>query len=1020
MRSSEPVLVHRDPRALEDAVLDALAARTDPFTQRVRLVVRGGATRVHLAGRLARRAGALVGVRVTTLLGTALEALAKSGTATPPLFDPARDLRLARAAEGDARLAAVLGGLEDGAATAVRAAEELVDAGLVPEQLDALLELCDAIANERARDRSRALIELAARAAPGGDLEGRAAAVFARALDHAALATELDAGTDGARVLLVGCEDARGAEADFTEALVRAGAELWSTVASDAPLARRFEGAARRDDGAPPAVSARRAPDLRSALRDAARTFAARIDAGTAPEDLALVAPVPEAVAVALTDAFDALGVPFSAPGHAAPPRGPARPLAALARVLTAGERAGANAAALAVAGPRGRELAREVVRRGAVGLVDLDAPEFAALASLVAPDSAPRPARDHAAALVRVSRDALAFDTDTELAAAVERACDELADALDAAQVEPSADEWRALLAPSLARAARGPFGGAGGGVQVLAPADARGRAFDTVALVGFARGVFPRALDDDPLLDDALRRALRDLVPDLDAGARRRADDEALLLGLLEAGERVVAIHAERSADGNEALPAPALERRLVDRGASFDAVPVAGSEEDAARGPLPALEWARLFGAASEHAAPKERGAALEHALAPLHTSAAAARAHAASLLDHDGGGDDLGALGVAALRSETGTSDGESDDAPFLTRLERHAVCAWMAHLERDLGVARPADGELVTPDVRHVGTCVHRAVELLLAPDASGTTDASGTPDTRRNEDTDFAALAATRVEVPNDAAIDAALGGAIRHTLERAERDGQLPERLPGAAAWLRARCRPLVERAVDALFEGHPLEVLGVERRGRVVVEHDGAQHAARFIADAALATENGPLLVDLKTGAPDTAKGAGTRTAHVLADLAKGAKLQAGAYAVAAQGRGAYLFLGSEDEYEPERRHSVVDADAAREPLGRALAVLLRTRRAGVALPRLVANDTNDDSVPDACGRCDFVDACVQGDTLWRERQRRWIDARRAAGAVDDDPGAAWFELAKKPVKSKESDADARGGDA
>ena len=78
----------------------------------------------------------------------------------------------------------------------------------------------------------------------------------------------------------------------------------------------------------------------------------------------------------------------------------------------------------------------------------------------------------------------------------------------------------------------------------------------------------------------------------------------------------------------------------------------------------------------------------------------------------------------------------------------------------------------------------------------------------------------------------------------------------------------------------------------------------------------------------------------------------------------------------------------------------------MLVDTRRAGLALPRLVDADTSEDKLPVACERCALIDACVQGDTGWRERQRRWIERVRQDGTTDvpEALAAAWFDLFAK----------------
>lgn len=1027
-----------------------LDERDDPLGQRVRVLVRGGAARVHLAGRLVRGApnGALIGVRVGTVLGAALERVRRTSDRTAELeastvSELVSELGLRRGVLAAAPLAESLAGLDDGEAVGRRAAGELVAAGLERDQVDGLLELCDEHPAPRVAARARALVELAARAAPGGDLCAGADAAFAAA-------TECEGAGDQERdhetLFVVATEAARGSEADFIEELVRSGAQLLLVEGADGPFARRLASVDRADETAQPSdLHWHRAPDLRAALRTAVRVFGAKLTGGATPEDLALCVPDPAGLAGPIARAFDELGLPFSATGVGAPARGPGRRSAGLADLLGSNGDLEAATVARACAEPVRAAVVCSIMERGeaiAVATVHEDARE--GVHEDVQP-AAPTESRKTSSGgpaitgelpfggelpFADADESARAPETVASSAATVlagaanfvatlderERSAAEFADQLRAlvtthlGWTEPdealstlesllaalgssgiaaaSGAEWAALLRPRLERAARAPLGGCGGGVQILAPDGARGHGFDTLVLIGFDRGAFPRATNADPLLDDELRRELRALVPDLETAADRRTSDEALLHQLLDGGSTVHVIHAAVGADGTSRLLAPALERRLAARGLEPVDGPECGSASDAQRGPLPPLEWARLAGAAhaaADGASERDAARTFERALSPLHASDAAAGAHAASVLGHDERSADLGALGRVPARP--------NESEPFLTRLERHALCGWAAHLERDLHLEPNADGEPVTPDARLVGTVVHGALEVLLT--------AGHTFTEHEGELGTWPSLPAPR---PDAEALEAALGRGIAEALSEAERKGRFPARTRGAAAWLRARCRPLVRNGIDALWTDGPVDVLALEVERRLEVARDGGDAlAVRFRADAVLATKDGTLLVDFKTGAPkkQTPK-ALTRTKHLVAELLRGERLQAGAYAAASGGRGAYLLLGGEDASR-EDRWTEVDASAARPALERSLPVLVDTRRAGLALPRLVDADTGEDKLPTACERCALIDACVQGDTGWRERQRRWIERLRQDGSTDvsETMAFAWFDL-------------------
>ena len=71
--------------------------------------------------------------------------------------------------------------------------------------------------------------------------------------------------------------------------------------------------------------------------------------------------------------------------------------------------------------------------------------------------------------------------------------------------------DEFSSTFQEALRRARR-PGTGSVHGVRVLGAMEARGEGFGVLFLVGLKEGVFPRMVREDPLLNDDLRRILRD----------------------------------------------------------------------------------------------------------------------------------------------------------------------------------------------------------------------------------------------------------------------------------------------------------------------------------------------------------------------------------------------------------------------------------------------------------------------------------------------------------------------------
>jgi hypothetical protein len=985
VNGSQPTrtLLCDDPRAVENELVRRCREREHPLADRLLVLVPTSSARTALAGRLVRAAGgALVGVRVASLLGSALERLAAHGLPVNT-SGLAGHVGLVRAIAAAPRLFGVLGRVDDGALVGARAAQELVDAGLdehVGEAIEDLLaELPDGLAA-----RTRELVAVAGRRAPGGEFEGGASSVFARA---ARLAHAHGAGRE--QVFLVAHEACAGPRADFAEALVRAGALALFTRGARGPFVQRLglapDESARESAPAAARGAARAqvrlfaAPDAESSARAAARRVAAALASGVRADDVLVVCTDAAEGTLTVARELETLGVPFSAPSARGDFSLALRPLAALARLLD--ERSDASAGTLAAAAADDR-LSCELLARGAVRLADVGAARTRAAVHLVEElGGAPRPLAAWHAVLARFVDGDLRWPADAPprmRLAAVLGALEQVFAEESAAALPLRGDEWALLLVPRLVAATHERVGGAGGGVRLVTPDAARATAAALVVLVGFERGAFPKRRADDPLLDERVRIALRGVLPDLATSSDARAADEALLADLLGAGDEVVVVHTTRDEKGRELPLAPALARRLAALGVEAWSAPRAGSAEDADHGPLTPLEWARLGGLARAHEGAGATERVLCALLEPLHDSAAAAEAHLANLLEHDSSSANLRGLGRVVASA--------FDRSRHVTRLEDFAKCGWAAHLANDLHIDEPATGELPTPDARAVGIAVHAALDVLLGGSGANTAP--------------LEAGAARAVARPDDAAVEAALAHGVDRAAEAAHIGGVNLAAIVGARAWLAARARPLLEVAVRELWVTSEPLVLGAEREFALPLTTPEGVLELRFRAD--LVTVEGDVFVgtDFKTGKPkETTKSADKRTEKLVKALQCGERMQAAAYAVALRGLGRYLYLGG-DEDDDGPRSSTIDKATADVHLAVTVARIERARARGLYLPRLVEADPDKENQPDACGRCAFIGACVQGDTGWRERMRRFAleTEARLEREDDDDAAAAW----------------------
>jgi len=183
----------------------------------------------------------------------------------------------------------------------------------------------------------------------------------------------------------------------------------------------------------------------------------------------------------------------------------------------------------------------------------------------------------------------------------AVQDALDELA-AFDRLERACDWDQFLDVLERKLARATR-PVGGAGLGVRGLDAMDARGQRARAVILLGLKEKLFPRQIQEDPILRDPARAALRH-PGGYWIGRKAAGHEEERLLFYLAAAsarERLTLIYP-RSDDRGRA-EAPSTYLRELCRAAGLPAP----GEHDAWRVPRPPAE--RLRGLAPGRRTPAE---------------------------------------------------------------------------------------------------------------------------------------------------------------------------------------------------------------------------------------------------------------------------------------------------------------------------------------------------------------------------------------------------------------------------
>ena len=615
------------PRAVEEGLLAELEAACeqavrDPRCSRARCAwwCRRARCASRLSCALVARGRARVGVRVQTLESLAHEVLERAGESAPPsllLGEAVREL-----ARREPALARDLDRLDDGYAAAFASVEDLLDAGYTELHLESAARARGRGGGRTgARARRRAAARRGAGLARARRADARASLSRARARERPAARRRGDPARARALDPRLRRRDGRPARParDARAALRRAGsgsigaghhagafgARLRERLAP-APVLGRGAGTPNR------ASRASRHADPEREARAAAAWARDALEAGIAPEQIAIVARDLARHRLALRRQLGRFGVPFSGAAERGAITPAGRQLAALCELL---DRGGALPAErwLDASAPRGRRRgARRPARRAARARHRLARRSRGGRARVVARRRGAARARRGSPSTRTGSRarrgGGSAANGSTRCARRRSRRCagsrptPRARRSPRAPRASPSSSSalgWSAetpghadlgavvgrvrsggraravgartatrVLRRALGDAGTDPLGGRGGGVQVLSVMEARARTFAAVRVIGLQRGVFPRRVTEDPLLPDALRRALRDVLPDLPVKAEGHEEERFLFAQLCAAAPQVHLSCAQRDATGRATPPSPLFERAAVDR--------------------------------------------------------------------------------------------------------------------------------------------------------------------------------------------------------------------------------------------------------------------------------------------------------------------------------------------------------------------------------------------------------------------------------------------------------------------
>lgn len=337
----------RATEALLFAELDALfaAVERDPtlLSRPVRVVVPSKSLRLHVGSALARhRRRGTAGLIVQTLHSLALEVLERAGEPAGAGAGALFEILARRAARAQPALFRGLDDLIEGYGAAAATIRDLLDAGLDPAHAGALDELLAAegraVATATDLERARALVRAAA--AAQAEMERLGAGRLADLLRRATQALLSRPEVLPARAVIVyGFSDATGLASDLIEALVRASD---ATVLLDRPpdpsfqktgepgtgevrLERAFSdrwagrialatgpAVLRGPEPTAPRREAFTAAGTDAEVREVALRLRALLDAGVAPERMAVVARDLSPYRFSVRRHFERLGIPYS------------------------------------------------------------------------------------------------------------------------------------------------------------------------------------------------------------------------------------------------------------------------------------------------------------------------------------------------------------------------------------------------------------------------------------------------------------------------------------------------------------------------------------------------------------------------------------------------------------------------------------------------------------------------------------------------------------------------------------
>ncbi|MEJ5376980.1 MAG: PD-(D/E)XK nuclease family protein [bacterium] len=573
------------------------------------------------------------------------------------------------------------------------------------------------------------------------------------------------------------------------------------------------------------------------------------------------------------------------------------------------------------------------------------------------------------------------------------------------------SYEEFLLILDGLFKQHGRLPLGGNGAGVQVLEVMEARARTFQHLFLMGMNRDFFPRPIREDPLLPDSVRQLILPLLPDIPIKSTGFQEERYLFCQLLSSAPHLVISWQSTDEDGKPMAASPLVDGLIL----STEVQPARASTASKPPAPClrPAMEHAMELGLEGRRVA---LGAALRvcmedlgkrYAIAWQAPEVAQVRLAILKEMDPDlrtqegrmvasSAGPYMGFIGPIDLAEDPRKPD------PYVTTLETMASCPWQSFLKHILRLEVPQDPLEALPQITllEIGSLVHSVLEKIASRHL-------GEAAPRTLEQACMARPIA--IAWPEEAE----LKRIVRQEAQRLLWEQGMDLLWLHQVLCTRAMPYILVAKEVDWSPDGSLPQVLGVELEGKLKVKAAGMEVAVRFRADRVDLESDGLLLTDYKVGRSISREVVKEKTKadHFLRAVARGERLQAVTYAMAATGKGSvvgrYLFL--KPDLEPGQRVFRVQGHQVefQEALQGVLDSLMRGWMDGVFFPRLV--DPEGKEEPDRCRYCEVSSACLRGDSGARARL---LKMAQAISSVAPDSGSwesSFLRLWQLPAAGK-----------